>query len=106
MAVFSDAVITSLPRRKLFQKIRGNPRALQQSPIRPGRMSIHPAQENALLLITATAEIGIKSIGMRPELQRQPKNFKNVASHAPTRLLRLGNKRRKFINSVYFLAGI
>ena len=94
--------------RSRAEKIRRYARALQQRAIRPRRMPwrLHFAQKNALLLVSPGAELGIEDVAVRPELERQAKNLKNVAAHALTRLLRLFGKWRKIIERLHFLARV
>jgi len=100
------AVVTAFVRRKLLQKIRGDAGALQEYVIGPGGVAIHAAEQNALMLVSAGAEISIEDVGVRPEGEREAENLEDVAAHAFAGLLGVFGKGRKLVEGVYFFCGV
>src|SRR5581483_3491238 len=67
---------------------------------------IHTAKNQRLLLVRTGAEILIQLVRMRPEFQRQPKNFENIAMHAAPIFFRVGYERLKFWKRINLLGNV
>ena len=106
LAVFTDSVVAALVGGKSLQEICGDAGALQQSAVGPGGVAVHAAEQHVLMGVEADAEIGVENVGVRPELERQPENLKDVAAHTAAGFFGVGDEERKLVEGVDFLAGV
>src|SRR5579885_1602158 len=69
-------------------------------------MPIHPAKQNRLIFVFPVAELRVKHVLVRPELQRQSLHLKDVAAHPAPSLLGFRHKRWQLVECFHLIARI
>ncbi len=102
----SEAVVSPTHRVQYADQLLVDPRALQQYLVGPGGVAVHALEQNRLIRIRSGVETIVEFVVLRPECERNPADGKNVPSHAPTTLLRVGCERHQLVYRTHVLADL